>query len=133
MDEAEVVIAARRETYRVVSWVILAINLLVLVVVGLVLPLFYLPHQESIYRDMGTRLPIITQYIINYSNPAVCLLGTGFLGTVLVVKEILAAPKVRFWINVVALLLLLIWGACYVYAVSLPMWDMMRVMQGQGS
>jgi len=129
MDETNALIAARRKVYRLVSWVILAVTLLVLAVVGLVLPLFYLPHQENIYRDMGRNLPMITQYIINYSNPAVCLLGTGFLGTALVVKEILAAPKVRFWINVVALLLLLIWGACYVCAVSLPMWDMMRVMQ----
>jgi len=130
MDETDAVIAARREAYRVVSWVILAINLLLLVVVGLVLPLFYLPHKMSVYRDMGRRLPMITQYIINYSNPVLFLLGTGFIGTALVVKEILAAPKVRFWINVVTLLLLLIWGGCYFYAVSLPMWDMMRAMQG---
>jgi len=129
MNETDAVIAARREVYRVVSWVILAINLLLLLVVGVGVPLFYLPHQERIYRDMGRNLPMITQYIINYSNPAVCLLGTGFLGTLLVVKEILAAPKVRFWVNVVTLLLLLIWGACYFYAVSLPMWEMMRGMQ----
>jgi hypothetical protein len=129
MTETDATIAARRETYRVVSWVILAINLLLLVVVGLGVPSFYLPQQLKIYRDMGRALPMITQYVINYSNPAVCLLGTGFLGTALVVKEILAAPKVRFWINVVALLLLLIWGACYFYAVSLPMWEMMRAMQ----
>jgi hypothetical protein len=129
MNETDAVIAARREVYRVVSWVILAINLLLLVAVGLALPLLYLPHQIAIYRDTSRKLPIITQHIINYSNPAVCLLGTGFLGTLLVVKEILAAPKVRFWVNVVTLLLLLIWGACYFYAVSLPMWDMMRAMQ----
>jgi type II secretory pathway component PulF len=131
MDEAEVVIAARRETYRVVSWVIFAVSLLLLVVVGLVLPLFYLPHQMAIYRDMGRKLPMITQYVINYSNPVIFLLGTGFLGTLLVVKEILAAPKARLWVNVVTLLLLLIWGACYFFAVSLPMWDMMQAMQGQ--
>jgi hypothetical protein len=129
MNETDAVIAARREAYRVVSWVILAITLLLLVVVGLGLPLFYLPGYIKIYMDMGRKLPIITQYIINYSNPALCLLGTGFLGTLLVVKEILATPKVRFWINVVAMLLLLIWGVCCVFAISLPMWEMMRVMQ----
>jgi type II secretory pathway component PulF len=130
MDEAEVVIAARRETYRVASWVIFAVVLLLLVVVGLGLPLFYLPRQMRIYRNMGRALPMITQYVITYSSPAVFLLGTGLLGTLLVVKEILAPPKARFWVNIVTLLLLLIWGVCYVYAVSRPMWDMMRVMQG---
>ena len=129
MDENNAVIAARREAYRVVSWVILAVNLLLLVVVGLGLPLFYLPRQMRIYMDMGNKLPMVTQYVITYSNPAVALLMAGFLGTLLVVKEILASPKVRLWVNVATLVLLLIWGICYVYAVSLPMWDMMRAMQ----
>jgi type II secretory pathway component PulF len=130
MNETDAVIAARREAYRVVSWVILAITLLLLVVVGLGLPLFYLPGYIKIYMDMGRKLPIITQYIINYSNPALCLLGTGFLGTLLVVKEILATPKVRLWTNVTALLLLLIWGVCYVYALYLPLQLANRALQG---
>jgi hypothetical protein len=133
MDENNAAIAARREVYRVVSWVIFAIVLLVLAVVGLCIPLSYAPEQMRSYRVMGRALPTITRYIMQCWNPTIYLLGSGLLGTMLVVKEILAAPKVRFWVNVAALLLLLIWGACYFYAVSLPMWDMMRAMQGQGS
>lgn len=123
MDETEVVIAARREVYRLVSWVILAVNLLILVVVGLGVSLIYTPGNLPSYVGMNNyELPIITQCAIVFSDPTVCRLIIGLLGTLLVLKEILAAPKVRFWINVVALLLLLIGGACYVYALSLPMW-----------
>jgi succinate dehydrogenase hydrophobic anchor subunit len=130
MNETDVVIAARREVYRIVSWVILAINLLLLVVVGLALPLFYLPHQIRVYKDMGRMLPMITRFAIDFSTPVLCLLGTGLIGMLLVLKDFLAAPRVRFKINVVTLLLLLIWGVCYAFVIYLPMWGMMRAMQG---
>jgi len=130
MNETDDVIAARRKNYRTRSRVLLAIVLLLLAVLGVGLPLFYAPQLERIYADMGAALPTITQYAIDFSTPALSLLATGFLGTVLVVKEILAPPKVRYWVNVATLLLLLIWGICYVYAVSLPMRSMLRTMQG---
>ena len=128
MNETDPVVAARREVYRTVSLVMLMIVLLVLVVVGAGLPLFYMPQQMAIYQDMRMALPVITQHLLSV-EPMLCLLAAGFLGTALVVKEILAPPKVRFWVNVVTLLLLLFWGGCYVYAIWLPMWSMLQAMQ----
>jgi len=129
MNETASVVKARRKVYSNVSGVILTIVLLVLVVVGIVVPQFYMPQQVRIYSDMNMALPMLTQAIITYSNPMVLLLAAGLLGTVLVVKEILAPPKARFWVNVVTLLLLLIWGVCYVFAISLPMWSLLQAMQ----
>ena len=120
---ADAVIAARRGVYCLVSWVILAITLLVLALVGVGVSLIYAPGNLPSYLGMNNyELPIITRCAIVFSDSTVCRLIIGLLGTLLVLKEILAAPKVRFWINVVTLLLLLIGGACYVYALSLPMW-----------
>lgn len=135
MNETDVAIVAKRKVYRARSRVLLVIVLLLLVVVGVILPLFYTPRLLRIYHDMGAALPTITQYVINCTQQVISfglylLLAIGFLGTILVVKEILAPPKVRYWVNVVTLLLLLIWGLCYVCVVSLPMWGMIRAMQG---
>lgn len=130
MNESDAVVKAKRKVYCIVSLVMFTINLLLLAVVGLGLPLFYAQKRIAFYQDMGMALPILTQAIITYCSPMILLLATGFLGTVLVVKEILAAPQARFWVNVVTLLLLVFWGISYVYAVSLPSWSALRVMQG---
>lgn len=127
MNETDAVVEARREVYRTASLVMLIIILLVLAVVGLGLPLLYTSKRDAFYRSTSMSLPpIIRQGIITYCTPTILLLGTGLLGMVLVVKEILAAPKVRYWANVVMLVLLLIWGICCVYVTWQPaLWVLM--------
>ena len=78
---------------------------------------------------MGRPLPTDTQYLITYSDPLIALLATGLIATALVVKEILASPRTRFWINICAIVILLIWGILYSFAAYLPMWSMLRAMQ----
>ena len=125
MDEAEVVIVARRRAYRTTSLALLIVVLLVLLVAGVVLPLFWLPVYANHYRWGTVRaLPWITDIILFHSYDWLYLMVTGFCGTVLAVKEILAAPIVRFWTNFIALVLLLIWTACYVVGVAWPVWKM---------
>ncbi len=129
MNETDVITPVRGEVYRIVSLVMLNIVLMVLVVVGLGLPLFYAPKQIAVYQDMGMALPTITRVILTYCNPMIIFMAAGLLGTLLVVKEILTPPKVRVWLNVLALILIVFWGVTYVYAISVPMWSALQAMQ----
>ncbi|MCP4594544.1 MAG: hypothetical protein GY842_27750 [bacterium] len=134
MIEAQALAEAKRETYRTRSRGLLVVVLLLLAAFGVVLPLFLTPYLVRYYGDMAVAMPAITQYAIVYSQQAVAsgtviFLGTGFLGTVLVVKEILAGPKVRYWVNIVTLLLLLISGICYACALLLPIWYVLHATQ----
>lgn len=129
MNETDHVPHVRVEVYRIVSLIMLNIVLMVLVVVGLGLPLFYAPKQIAVYQDMGLALPTLTQVILTYCNPMILVLVAGLLGTLLVVKEVLTPPKVRVWINVLAFILLVFWGITYIYALSVPMWSALRAMQ----
>jgi len=129
MNEIDIVTPVRGEVYRIVSLVMLNIVLMVLVVVGLGLPLFYAPKQIAVYMDMGVALPTITRAILTYCSPMIMVLASGLLGTALVVKEILTPPKVRVWINVFAFILLVFWGIIYIYALWSPMWSALQAMQ----
>ena len=129
MNDTDIVTPVRGEVYRIVSLVMLNIVLMVLVVVGLGLPLFYAPKQIAVYEDMGLALPTITRVILTYCNPMILVMASGLLGTLLVVKEILTPPKVRVWINVFGLMLLVFWGIIYIYAISVPMWSALQAMQ----
>jgi len=128
MNETNAVVKARRQVYRTVSWVMLSIVLLVLVVVGVFVPRFYIPQRWPWHSNMVVELPAITEAIIEYCSPRILLLATGFLAMVLIVKEILAPPTMRFWVNLVTLLLLLMWSACYVYAMSVPMHIVVQII-----
>jgi len=128
MDETDATIAARRETYRIVSWVILAINLLLLVVIGLVLP-GAIAAFRLVFYDMGRALPTATQVLMDLTTPMIHA-GVGLILLVLTVKEVFAPPKLRFWLNVVNLLALLLWEAFCVAALFLPMLSTIHAMQG---
>ncbi len=129
MSDSNPIAETKPKNYRTKSKVLLVIVLLLLAVVGVGLPFFYAPHVVRIYSDMASALPTITLLVIEGTHQVMpfgiyLVLAIGFLGTMLVVKEILAPPKARYWTNLITLLLLLIWGACYTYAISLPMLSM---------
>ncbi len=125
MNEPNAAIEARWQTYRTTSLALLVVVLLLLLVAGVVLPLFWLPVYANHYRCGTVRaLPWITDIILFHSYDWLYLLVTVLCGTVLVLKEILATPVVRFWTNFITLVLLLIWTACYVVAVAWPVWKM---------
>jgi type II secretory pathway component PulF len=129
MDGTETAYVTHRGVYQVTSLVLLVIVLVILAVVGIAMPVFWLPWLVYVYKDMGRELPKATQILIDCSRPLTAFLATGLLAAALILKEIFAAPKVRFWINLCALLALLAWGAFYFWVAHLPMWDMLRAMQ----
>ncbi len=130
MIEAQALAEARKSVYRAASWVMLAAVLLALIAAGAVLPATLGVSFIAPLSDMGRALPGVTQLLVEYCGQRNLLLAAGLIGVVLVVKEVLAAPKVRFWVNVVALLVLVAWMCAYVVTISLPWWQMLQPLQG---
>lgn len=126
MDEAEVVIVARRETYRIVSQLVFVFNLPLLLATATILP-WCLSESRKIFMDMGRAVPAATNAIIRMPTPII--LVSLLLIAASIAKEIYAPPKARFWINSINLLALLVFWAFCVLAVGLPMsWPILTML-----
>ena len=115
----------RKSGWAIASAVTLASNMFGLVVLTITTTLEGARAAE-IYRDMlHTRLPQITETLLNTVSPTAYLGTWGAIAAVLLAKEFLIRDKLTtFKINIAGIAFLLIFLAVYVFAICYPMFIM---------
>jgi hypothetical protein len=86
---------------------------------------------RRLFMDLGAALPKLTAWLLLVPQ-AGYLAAIGLFGVALVVKEVaIRRPEIRLWINLAALLLIVLAAGLWTAAVILPMMQTFSALQSR--